>query len=68
MPTVMTPEELTNHAMDCFKVAQLAQFNNHIKPSMKMDISAKKWCSAGRRALYRADQILCGNGDPAFVE
>ena len=61
MPKHMTPDELIDHAQDCYKYANKMRLmgNDHLA-----DV-AIRWA---RRAQYRAMEIEAGRPDPAFAE
>ncbi len=59
----MTSEELKEHSRRCYKMKQLAVFLSGFDPAYKKYIDL--WHETGKRAEYRADQIILGKGDPA---
>ena len=61
MPKHMTPDELIDHAQDCYKYANVMRFmGNHANAD-----AALRWA---KRAQYRAMEIEAGRPDPAFAE
>jgi hypothetical protein len=61
MPKHMTPDELIDHAQECYKYANVMRFlGNHANADAAL--------RCAKRAQYRAMEIEAGRPDPAFVE
>ena len=61
MPKHMTPDELIDHAQECYKYANIMRFMGN---NDNADV-AIRWAL---RAEYRAMEIEAGRPDPALVK
>ena len=64
----MSPEDLMEHAHECFMMAQFASHINNFVPSPETKAAVEGWYKAGKRAEYRAYCIWSGKGDPALTK